>query len=177
MQSYRLELVRGPEVGKSWELTQPEIRVGKGTDNEITIVDATVSRNHFSLIHTPEGFLIRDLGSTNGTFLEGARVVEAYVHPGMEIRAGEIVLRLKPINADVTIEPSGSSRFGNLVGNSAPMRRIFALLERVAPTAATILIIGETGTGKGAVARAIHDSSQRETAPSSPSTAARSRTA
>jgi DNA-binding NtrC family response regulator len=157
-------MVRGPEVGQSWELGA-ETTVGKGSENDICIIDATVSRCHFALLQTPEGFLLRDRESTNGTFLEGARVVEAYVKPGMEIRAGEVSLRLKPINEEVAIQPSGSSCFGKLVGDSAPMRKIFALLDRVAPTDATILILGETGTGKGAVARAIHERSDRQDKP------------
>jgi DNA-binding NtrC family response regulator len=165
VQSYRLEMIRGPEVGRIWELGPEETRVGKGGENEVVIVDATVSRTHFTLLQTPEGFLLRDQGSTNGTYLEGARIVEAYVYPGMEIRAGEVRLRLKPVNEDVAIQPSGSSTFGDLVGESAPMRKIFALLDRVAPTNATILILGETGTGKGAVARAIHDRSKRAEKP------------
>jgi transcriptional regulator with GAF, ATPase, and Fis domain len=165
MQSYRLEMLRGPDVGQTWELQPQETRVGKGSENDVVIVDATVSRNHFVLVHTPEGFLVRDQGSTNGTYLEGARVVEAYARPGMEIRAGEVILRLKPVQEGVSIQPSGEPTFGNLVGESAPMRKIFAMLERVAPTDATVLIVGETGTGKGAVARAVHEHSKRTDRP------------
>jgi transcriptional regulator with GAF, ATPase, and Fis domain len=164
VQSYRLELVRGPKMGQSWELGE-QTTVGKGPDNDVVIKDATVSRDHFSLMHTPKGYLVRDLGSTNGTFVEGARVVEAYIQPGMEVRAGEVCLRLKPVNEEVSIAPSEGSTFGKLVGKSDPVRKIFALLERVAPTDATILILGETGTGKGAVSRAIHDESKRADKP------------
>jgi DNA-binding NtrC family response regulator len=165
MQRYQLEMTRGPEVGRTWDLDPEETSVGKGPDNHISIIDATVSRNHFSLVQRQEGLLVRDLGSTNGTYLDGARVLEAYIRPGMEVRAGEVCLRLKPVNEGVAIQPSGSSAFGNLVGESAPMRKIFALLERVAPTDATVLILGETGTGKGAVARAIHDHGKRADKP------------
>jgi transcriptional regulator with GAF, ATPase, and Fis domain len=165
VQSYRLELVRGAEVGQSWELGERGARVGKGPDNDVVIADATVSRYHFVIEPRPEGFLVKDVGSTNGTFLEGSRVVEAYIKPGQEIRAGEVVLRLKPIHEGVSISPSGSSTFGALLGTSAPMRKIFALLDRVAATDATILLCGETGTGKGAVSRAIHDRSARASKP------------
>ena len=165
MQRYQLELLRGPDVGRTWDLDPEETRVGKGPDNTVVIIDATVSRNHFALIQRPEGLLLRDLGSTNGTYLEGAQVLEAFVRPGMELRAGEVLLRLKPINEGVAIQPSGSPTFGSLVGDSAPMRKIFAMLERVSPTDATVLILGETGTGKGAVARAIHERSKRSDKP------------
>jgi len=165
MQRYQLEMLRGPDVGQTWDMDPEETRVGKGPDNHVVIVDATVSRNHFALQQRPEGVVVKDLGSTNGTYLDGARVLEAFVRPGMELRAGEVALRLKPINEGVAIQPLGSSTFGRLVGDSAPMRKIFALLERVAPTDATVLILGETGTGKGAVAREIHDRSKRSDKP------------
>jgi transcriptional regulator with PAS, ATPase and Fis domain len=164
VQSHHLVMVRGPEEGRVWPLGETA-KIGKGSDNDVVIVDATVSRCHFTLERRPEGYLLRDPGSTNGTFVDSTRVVEAYVKPGTEIRAGEVVLRLKPVYEGVQISPSFSSTFGALVGDSAPMRRIFALLERVAPTEATILVVGETGTGKGAVARAIHEKSHRAEGP------------
>ena len=164
VQSFRLEMLRGPQTGKSWEMGE-RVSVGKGPQNDVVVVDATVSRQHLELLHTGQGYKVRDLDSTNGTFIEDARVVEAYIRPGMEFRAGEVVFKLKAVHEGVTIAPSGSSTFGTLVGHSAPMRRIFALLERIAPTDATILITGETGTGKGAVARAIHDCSTRAEKP------------
>jgi DNA-binding NtrC family response regulator len=164
VQAYRLEMLRGPDPGKSWELAD-RTTLGKGPDNTVSVVDATVSRHHLEILREPAGWKVRDLGSTNGTFLENARIVEAFVRPGMELRAGEVLFKLRAVHEGVTIEPSGLERFGPLVGRSAPMRRIFALLERIAPTDATILITGETGTGKGAVARAIHDGSGREDKP------------
>jgi len=102
---------RGAEIGRTWELGPDQTRVGKGPDNDVVIMDATVSRYHFTLMHTPKGYLVRDVGSTNGTFVEGARVVEAYVQPGMEIKAGEVSVRLTPVNEGVAIQPSGSSAF------------------------------------------------------------------
>ncbi|MBW2731176.1 MAG: sigma 54-dependent Fis family transcriptional regulator [Deltaproteobacteria bacterium] len=157
-------MLRGPDVGKSWPMAD-RISIGKGGDNTVVVIDATVSRNHLEITQTAEGYKVTDLDSTNGTFLDDARVVEAYVRPGMEIRAGEVVFKLRAVHEDITIEPSAQERFGPLVGSSGLMRRMFALLERIAATDATILITGETGTGKGAVARAIHDESGRDDKP------------
>lgn len=160
IQSYYLEMIRGPEVGRRWPLKEAA-RVGKGLDNDVAILDATVSRHHFSLERYKEGYSLRDLGSTNGTFINNTRVVEAFVFPGMEIRAGDIVFFLKAEQEGIQITPSGKWNYGELVGKSDPIRRIFALLEKVSPSDATVLITGETGTGKGAVARCIHDKSHR----------------
>jgi len=165
LQRHRLELLNGPDAGKSWDLPDGEVRVGKTAENDVAIPDATVSRHHFSLTRDRQGILLRDLGSTNGTFLDGARVLEAYVHPGMEIRVGEVLLCLRPVEEEVSITPSSSATYGPLVGESPAMRRIFALLERVAPSDATVLILGETGAGKGAAARAIHGASPRADQP------------
>src|SRR5262249_34746531 len=63
------------------------------------------------------------------------------------------------------IELSGDATFENLIGRSVPMRELFALLARVAPSDASVLIQGETGTGKELVAHAIHERSLRKGRP------------
>ncbi len=62
-------------------------------------------------------------------------------------------------------QPSGRKRYHRLVGESEPMKRVFGLIQRVAPTDATVLILGENGTGKELVAHAIHESSPRRDKP------------
>ncbi|MCB9557191.1 MAG: sigma 54-interacting transcriptional regulator [Deltaproteobacteria bacterium] len=153
-------MIRGPEVGRRWDLGE-RATIGKSPDNDIVVVDATVSRQHLLIEqHSAGGFRVKDLGSTNGTYVEDTRVVEAYLRAGSEVRVGEVAFKLRAVYQDADVVP-GAGNFGDLVGQSAPMRRVFALLERVAPTDATILITGETGTGKSAMARAIHDQSKR----------------
>jgi DNA-binding NtrC family response regulator len=161
----RLVVVQGPGAGSTFELTGARTRVGKGEDAELRIPDVTVSRQHFEIRDEGGAFMLADLGSTNGTFLDGTRVKEAYLHPGMQIRAGEVVLRFVADHAELDVAPAPDPQFGALVGGSARMRAIFALLARIAPTEATLLLQGETGTGKGAVARAIHAASKRARAP------------
>jgi DNA-binding NtrC family response regulator len=161
----RLVVVQGPFPGRVFELGQGRMRVGKGEDAEIHVPDMTVSRQHFEIREEGGAYVLADLGSTNGTFLDGTRVREAYLHPGMQIRAGEVILKFVVEHAEVDVAPVRSEAFGSLVGKSARMRGIFALLERIAPTEATLLLQGETGTGKGAVARAIHAASKRAEQP------------
>ena len=92
---------------------------------------------------------VRDLGSRNGTFVEGVHGRPRRCSPtAARVRLGgtELVLRYPTSPAPVELWPE--ARFGGLVGGSAAMRELFARLARVAPTDATVLIQGETGTGK-----------------------------
>lgn len=165
VQRYRLVMLRGPEVGKSFELKDTETKVGKGHDNDIVIPDATVSRTHFAIRRDGDRYALCDLGSTNGTWLEDAQIREAYLRPGARIRAGEVLLRFQPMAEAVTFAPSDNDHFGDLISSNQRTREIFALLEKIAPTDATVLLVGETGTGKSAAARAIHQASSRKNGP------------
>jgi transcriptional regulator with GAF, ATPase, and Fis domain len=161
-QQFRLVVERGGQVGQSIELGRnAKVRLGKAPDNDLVIDHPTVSRYHCEIRSDGERYLVADLGSTNGTFLDGSQVREAFLRPGALIEAGDALLRFQGEQATVTIAPSTRERFGNLVGKSQAMREIFALLERIATTDATLLLIGETGSGKGALARAIHEQSAR----------------
>jgi DNA-binding NtrC family response regulator len=153
--------VRGPESGRVFPLAGRRVVVGKSPEADLVVADLTVSRNHFELL--PEGglYLLRDLGSTNGTSLDGARVREAYLRPGALVQAGEVVFRFQTEQEAIRVQPSAREAFGGLLGRSLRMREIFALFERVAPGEATVLLLGPTGTGKGAAAAALHAQSPR----------------
>jgi DNA-binding NtrC family response regulator len=165
MQGFRLVMLRGPEPGHTFELKAGETRIGKGPDNDVVIPDATVSRAHCVVVRDRDAYLLKDLGSTNGTFIEDERIREAFLRPGVRVRVGEVLLKFQPVAEVVDVAPSGRDRLGALVGTSPRMREIFTLLERIAPTDATVLLTGDTGTGKGAFARAIHELSARREKP------------
>jgi DNA-binding NtrC family response regulator len=160
-----LVVLRGPEPGRTYEVKEDETRIGKGPDNDVVIADATVSRAHFVIVKNGSDFTLRDLGSTNGTFLEETQIREAFLKPGARIRAGEVMLRFQPLAEAVDVGPSDQDHYGELLSTSSKTRQIFALLERIAPTDATVLLLGETGTGKSAMARAIHTASARAEGP------------
>jgi transcriptional regulator with GAF, ATPase, and Fis domain len=140
-------------------------RIGKAPDNDLVLTDPTVSRNHCEILRDGRGFLLRDCNSTNGTLLDGREIKEAYLKPGEIITCGDVELKVQAYAERVEVPPSDKTSFGQVVGRSLAMREIFGLLERLAPTDITVLLGGETGTGKDLLARAIHEASHRRGGP------------
>jgi len=135
--------------------------VGGAEGVGLVIADPAVSRLHVELEPLDSGLWVRDLESRNGTFVQGVRVTRACIPEGGVLRLGatDVTVRYAPEPTPVEIWPDG--RFGPMVGASVPMRELFARLARVARSEATVLIQGETGTGKELAAQAIHDASPR----------------
>lgn len=140
--------------------------LGSAPHCDIVIADAAVSRVHAELEPMPEGIWIRDLKSRNGTFIEGVRVESASVGDGYRIRVGTTEILVDYASAEIKpVESWPSDHFGPLVGKSTVMRELFATLARLGPLDSSIMIAGETGTGKELVARAIHGASHRVAGP------------
>jgi transcriptional regulator with GAF, ATPase, and Fis domain len=150
---------------RDYIITKDTIRIGAAATNDLVLNDETVSRAHAEILKTKDGYLIRDLGSTNGTFVGNVKVKEVFLAANSVIRVGKTKIRFTPQDEQIDIYPSKKSRFGDILGQSMEMRKIFGILEKISPTNVTIVIGGETGTGKELVARAIHDNSKREKTP------------
>jgi transcriptional regulator with GAF, ATPase, and Fis domain len=146
-------------------LIRDVLRIGKAQDNDLVLADDTVSRHHCELSRASDGIHVRDLGSTNGTKVQGARVTEAVASPGSVLKVGEVEIILRASVRSTEVLPSDEIRFGDALGKSLAMRTIFAVLERIAPTNATVLFEGETGTGKDVLARATWMKSTRAGGP------------
>ncbi|MEZ4340828.1 MAG: sigma 54-interacting transcriptional regulator [Sandaracinaceae bacterium] len=160
----RLAVLDGPEAGTSTVFAKTPIVLGrKGGD--LALTDRKVSALHAELRLGEDGYRLRDLGSTNGTFVMGLRVLDAYLHPGAVIGLGDSAVRFEPLEGSVAVPISSASQLGDLVGASASMRRLYRQIEKIAATDMTALITGETGTGKELVASAIHDLSPRADGP------------
>jgi len=160
-----LTVTEGPDAGKRLELTGTPVRIGSASDNTLVLEDDTVSRRHCEITSTSPGVHVRDEGSTNGMFVGSMRIADAVFGEPFLLRLGQTVLSIVPLQDTVDREQSESDRFGDMLGRSAGMRELFADLMRIAPTDASVLIEGETGTGKELVADSIHRASPRSGGP------------
>jgi two-component system response regulator PilR (NtrC family) len=127
-----------------------DLVIGQSSECDVTIRDPSVSRKHCSLELVNYKLIVRDLGSTNGTRVNGARVTIAEVKPGAVLDLGSSRLR-------VVVDASHS----DMLGESVPMRRLRDEIAKLAGSSMALLVHGETGTGKELVAMALHRQSGR----------------
>jgi DNA-binding NtrC family response regulator len=158
-------VLKGPDRGESVEVRDQPVSFGSAANCELVLTDKTVSRRH--LLAIPEGpnVVLRDQGSTNGSFVQGSRFKEITIGYGTEFKVGRTLVKYLPDEEIVEPDPSEEAVFGQLVGGSTKMRQLFNVLRDVAQTDATVLIEGETGTGKELIAEEIHNHSNRRDGP------------
>jgi len=161
----KLLVISGPLQGREFVLNRDTFTIGSGSHNDLTIEDSTVSKRHCEIVVEQSGYLIRDLDSTNGTFVQGVRVSSAHLAPGSEIQLGKTRIVFCPLQDANDIPLSRNEAFGAMLGRSVPMRRIFYLAETYSPADVTVMITGETGTGKEILAEEIHNHSNRRDKP------------
>jgi two-component system, NtrC family, response regulator HydG len=161
----QLVVIDGPDAGRAVALGEEPVRVGTREGCGLRLSDPRVSGEHLEVQAEGTGFRVKDLGSRNGTLYEGSRMGEARVRAGATFKVGRSFLRIQAEGQPWEVAPSQARRFGELVGESLAMRELFAMLEHVAPTDTTVLLQGETGTGKEVVARAVHEASPRRKGP------------
>jgi DNA-binding NtrC family response regulator len=138
---------------------QSAITVGADGSNQVVLEDRFVSRFHCRLQPLAGRWLLKDLESTNGTYLDGARVAEAEVDDGARIRLGSQELRIE--RAGPRLQPS----LPGLVARDPALAPVLDLLRRAAPSTLPVTILGESGTGKEVAARAVHELSERNGGP------------
>jgi transcriptional regulator with GAF, ATPase, and Fis domain len=160
----KLVVVAGPDEGRELAI-DGEVELGSDEGCALVLRDPAVSRRHIVVSARGGRVRVRDLGSRNGTFLGGARIVDAELPYGAVVSLGNSAVVIQPRWYVRELPPSSETRFGELVGTSLPMRELFAVLERVSPTDVTVLIEGESGTGKELTARSIHQRSSRADKP------------
>jgi len=164
-----VSVIAGQVRGVSVDLS-PEhpVSVGKSPDNQLQLDDLTVSRYHLELSISGGEIEVRDLESLNGTFVGDVRVTRARVRPGMTLTVGSIKLLLLAQERDavsVIPEPLESFEMPGVVAKSPAMRRVLQSIDQLAKARVTVLLQGETGTGKEVLARALHERSARRNKP------------
>lgn len=161
----RIEIVAGPQAGQRVDLAGPEVRVGSARGCDLLLLDGAVSRHHLTLKVERGSVRVVDAGSRNGTVLDGVNVRDAYARASSTISIGNTTLRVLLLHDVVMVPLSSRESFGGLLGASPAMRVVFTMLERAAAVDDTVLIEGETGTGKELAAEALHEESDRSGGP------------
>lgn len=160
-------VVDGPSAGDRISLDETTGRVYVGTSEtcHLRLDDRAVSRRHLALQVHGGRLRVTDLGSTNGTHLDGTAILEAYAAPGAMLSAGTTRLLVSTSMAEDPHEPPMAASFGRLIGASPLMRRLYPLLERLAASDVPVLVEGEPGTGKELVAEVLHERGPRACGP------------
>jgi DNA-binding NtrC family response regulator len=161
--------VRGGRIrvgsdGEWFDVGQDPLIVGRNPACQVVVEDGKVSAVHAEFVATEQGVKVRDLGSRNGTYVAEVRVGEVTVTSQCTLRIGATDVHFEPLRPEKVTVPAIPA-FGPLVGHSESMRKIFDRLTKVAPTDLTLLIGGETGTGKELAALALHLASKRKDKP------------
>ncbi len=161
----KLLIISGPLQGEEFIINKEAFTIGSGKQNDLSINDSTISKRHCEIKAEENGYSITDLDSTNGTFVQGLRISSAYLNPGSEFQLGKTHIVFCPLMEEREIPLSSCEAFGGMLGRSTAMRRVFHIAETYSPTDATIMITGETGTGKEIMAEEIHKHSRRNKRP------------
>jgi transcriptional regulator with GAF, ATPase, and Fis domain len=161
----RVTVSRGPDSGRHVEIAGAPVRIGTAPDNDLVLTDDSVSRWHAEVEATAQGVRVRDVGSTNGVVVGGVRAFDVLLASDSRLLLGDTELTIVPLRETVEREQVDADRFGDVLGRSARMREMFADLERIAATDVTLLVEGETGTGKDVIAESVHLASERRGQP------------
>ena len=163
-----VSVIEGPDAGSQLHIDddQPSpLLVGQSPACALRLRDPRVSRRHLALELDGDRLRVTDLGSTNGTYCSQLAIRDAYLRGGESLQIGQTRLRVARHVAAAPRTPSQRSSLGRVLGESLAMRRLYPLVERLAASDIPLVIEGETGTGKEALAETIHEISPRARGP------------
>jgi two-component system, NtrC family, response regulator GlrR len=165
IRAIHVEVVRGPDEGKELTASIERIVIGTHRTAEFVVTDRTVSRFHVELVIEGDSVLLRDLGSRNGTLLDGVELEQARLRGPTIITIGQSELRIDVQGDAIPLQLAPQEQFGALIGASPVMRLAFGRLEQAGLRDAHVLIEGERGTGKDLAATALHEQGPRRDGP------------
>lgn len=158
--SSALLCTEGPHKGLRVALDKELLVVGRAEWSDVHLPDdPLVSRQHCEIHLSEEGITIRDCKSNNGTFINQIQIFEAPLHQSFTVGNSHFILQSESTPQKISIRYHDLS--GNLVGCSRKVRKIFSMLPKLSQSNVSILLHGETGTGKSSVAQALHEQSNR----------------
>ena len=161
----RLVVMGGEHAGRTHAFAAQRLVVGADARADFVIDESSLSKFHCELRIVDGVTFVRDLGSRNGTLVDQVPVIEAPLRDGAVLSLGRTQLRFEVGSREVPLALSPRDRFGKLRGSSIAMRSIYPLLEAAAGTTTTVLLQGESGTGKDLAAESIHLESARRDGP------------
>ncbi len=165
LQHASLAFSKGPEEGQRYQINKEKITFGKQEDNDLVINDEFISRHHGEIYFRNGEFFIRDLGSKNGTFINGKRVQGSILASGSRIETGNTGFDFLLSEDTVMSTDRKEDHLGDIIGKSRKIQALFTFCKKAASCDATVLINGETGTGKELIAKTIHSLSRRSHGP------------
>jgi DNA-binding NtrC family response regulator len=161
----------GADRGQSLLLLPGQsVSVGSSPDNGLRLNDMTVSRYHVELTLRRGAIEVRDLDSMNGTYIGEVRIERAFVRPGTTLSIGSthVALNEHPESAAPAVGESDDLALAEapgLIARSPAMRKVAHTIARLARSNVSVLLHGETGTGKEVLARTLHELSDRREQP------------
>jgi two-component system response regulator GlrR len=164
-QCFRIAVERGAGPKTVLSSSEERVLIGRSPQADLVVDDETVSRIHCEITAEQEGFVLRDLGSRNGTTISGIRVREVCLPSDLRIGVGTAEISFSVLGRAEQARIYPDNRFGRLLGDSPAMRVVFGRLARVAARDTTLLLEGESGTGKELAAQAVHEASARRDGP------------
>jgi DNA-binding NtrC family response regulator len=165
IQGFQLIVEDGVDAGRLVASRGARMAIGRHESTDLRLTDDSVSLFHCEIEVRDDRLIIRDLGSLNGTMLDDVSIREALPRPGSALVVGRTRLRIEIGLSRVAVPLLRRERFERMIGRSPAMQTLFAILERAAGSDATVLVEGETGSGKEAVAESVHAASARSERP------------
>jgi transcriptional regulator with GAF, ATPase, and Fis domain len=166
--AFQLMVIEGRDDGMAFTVdgTAPgRTLAGTSTACEIRFTDASVSRRHAAFDVEGSDLRVTDLASKNGTKVNGVRVFDGLLLGGEIVKLGGTTCRVERLPGTHAGRLTLRQSFGKVIGGSERMRRIYPLCERLSRTDVSVVIEGETGTGKEVLAESIHELGDRAEGP------------